>query len=209
MNPLAWNHLLFLIPLVAGILLALAQAFGGVGDGSDHDVDHDAGADHDHDAEHEGSPSAFAHALDWLGIGRVPMSLLVTIALLLFGGAGVATSIALLGLPAWASALVSLAVATAICFTLTPSIARRLARVMPATESYNTSKEDLVGKTGEAILRVTDGTASVADVRDARGDLYRIAVRTERGEVIDKGQRVVTIGRDPDKDVYIVTRWEE
>src|SRR5438067_3052533 len=58
--------------------------------GNDHDAgDHDADQDGDHDADDGGGPSsALLAALAWLGVGKVPVSLLLMILLMTWGAVG-------------------------------------------------------------------------------------------------------------------------
>ncbi len=93
---LDWWNLVFVLPITLSVLLLLASAVGGLGDGDAHahadmdahaQVDADGHADHDADADHP-----LADALKFVGVGVVPISLLLQAFLLLFGVLGLAAN---------------------------------------------------------------------------------------------------------------------
>src|SRR3989338_4168903 len=186
---LAWQHLIFLIPLGFGMLLVFGAASGLIGHG-DVDVDHEfhvAEADHDvvgeHDVAQDGHDGAHAHdvhdrgfmsrALSLFGIGRVPLSIILTTASLLWGGVGLAAGF--LAEPALGVGFISgvLAVAAAwLTMTVgTGSLARLVARVMPTSETYRVTKRDLIGRTGTMLFPIAPQSTGYVQVNDHEGNL--------------------------------------
>lgn len=186
---------LFALSLVTGILLMVVTAIGGVGDGhdadADHDVDHGADADQDHDA-------GFGRALSALGVGRAPLTLVLVAFFSLFGAVGLGLGLVL---SEWLALVASLAAAT----FLTGRLARLFSRLLPRTESYGASSEDLCGCIGTAVYGVT-GSEGMVQVRDQRGAIQKVSARTSGGERIPTGADVVVVSYDEGGDRFLVTR---
>jgi len=229
-NAFAWQNLIFLISIAFGLLMFLGAAFG-AGDGHGHDLDGDAGhdvgdADGDADGDgHEGEGGKGGHKganpldatasethgfnpigsfLDLLGVGRVPLTLVLCIASLIFGGVGYVSNILLTGAGldsahfAWATIPGSFLVMT----FLTGGIARVMNRIMPTSESYNTTRRDLVGQLGTLVLP-TDAARGLAQVRDRQGNIFQVECRTE-GPELKGGQEVLVLEYLDDTETYIV-----
>jgi len=224
-NIFDWYNIIFLIPLAIGLLMILGSALGVLGHGDvghdlghdlGHDAEHDVGHDTEHDSENEaGSGHAGAldlnagtlHGLSWalsfLGVGRVPFTVLLMVCALIFGGAGMCMNY-LLGpviskVPAMA--ILSIGVAFAAMIFLTGAIARIVSRLMPSTETYIASPKDLLGKTGTIIVE-TNTQNGFAHVLDQFKNLQQIGCRTTEG-TLPIGTEIVVIERR-EEDVYIV-----
>jgi len=194
---------------------------------ADHDiggeVDHDADADADADAEnsggalartvhvapagaHSGGGSPVMGLLSLLGVGKIPVSLVLMILLLLWGSTGFLVNQLILNATRsdWIIAMISLPVTAAISFTLTGLIARTVGKYLPSMETYVHRRTELVGQIGEAIYNV-DGNFGMVSVRDVGGDLFQVPCRTAEGaRVILKGTKVVLFDYDSEKGVFRV-----
>jgi hypothetical protein len=197
-HPLAWQNLIFYIPLAVGLLLILGSAFGA--------YHHDADGAHDahHDADHDADGGILAKTLQILGVGRVPLTILIMIGSLVFGGVGIITNTILssLGLVPALYAPISIAVAFVGGVSLTGSAARLLDRLMPTTETYLVSRHDFVGCTGTLLLPA-DPTSGYAQVKDPEGNVHNIKCRTVRGE-LPKGAEILIIEYDERTSTYVV-----
>jgi membrane protein implicated in regulation of membrane protease activity len=217
MNELfAWYNLVFYVPVLFGVILVLGSAFGL----ADHDADAGHDADGGHDAEHDADgkptgavdahaspdhePNVFTKALSVLGVGRVPITIVLMTASLIFGGLGIVANTLLASLigVSGAFALISVAVAFVGMVFLTGWTARGVARIMPSTETYRVSKTDLVGKTGQLVLPA-DTSYGLAQVRDHEGNVHNLTCRTAEG-TIPKGSDVLVYDYDEEKKVYVV-----
>jgi len=193
-------NVMFLLSIAIGIVFMLTVALGGTGDGSDHepgDVDHDADADHD---------AVASHVLSALGVGRMPLMLVLTMLALLFGATGIVLSVicSRLGLPPRAAGWLAVPLAAAAAVALTRTSARAFTHLMPRTESYSTTNEMLVGCRGTAVYSITE-SAGMVQIRDSRGDVQKVSARTRRGEQIPMGCAAEILSYEDDGDYFVVT----
>jgi membrane protein implicated in regulation of membrane protease activity len=219
----AWWNLIFVVPFGVALLYLGLYVFTGLtfGDADldhdlsvdhevdvahDFDADHDVDADHDHDVSIDDGGMSFLSLLALIGVGRVPLSLVLMILLILWGSIGFALN-QLLAQWIGATAMVgviSMPATMAVSLVLTGLIARVVAKVLPTNETYARKRSDLVGTSGEAILPIDAGFGLVT-VRDAHGDLFQVPCRVAEGEAaIAKGTRVVLFEYDAAKSVFYV-----
>jgi membrane protein implicated in regulation of membrane protease activity len=201
----------------------------------DHDVDvghdvtpeHDLGADHDVAAEHEAQAGvehevhdahfveqhdqSFAmRALSVLGFGKVPVSILMTCLMVIFGATGlICNGLFAQVLPwKWAPTLYfwpSLGLAIAAAFSLTGLTARGLSRIMPTSETYAIKPTDLVGRIGTTVYAIKENEMGVVGVHDSAGDLHRVAARCDAGP-LSQGEEVILVRYQKERDYYDVSR---
>jgi membrane protein implicated in regulation of membrane protease activity len=210
----------FIAALGLGALLGMGTLFGGGAEAADAtadtgvdlvvDADAELGTDIETgpDAGAEGTAGSAVGAASpveacWsaLGIGRVPLGLLLTINLFLFGGIGLVTS-ELVGalLPASLASFAALPVA----FFGAPFLGARLvgvvARNLPALETYGATPDDLVGRLGHVELRIDErfGRAKVVD----EGGALHIVRCTTTGPALERGAEIVLTERDPLTGAY-------
>jgi membrane protein implicated in regulation of membrane protease activity len=174
---------------------------------ADHDVDADADADADHDADHDtdtehdaetsgasGAGHAIWAALSFLGVGKVPVSIVAMILFLTWGGVGFAANQLVhdsVSEP-WQVAMISLPIAACASLLLTGGTSRMINRYVPLNVTTAKRRHELLGSTGEVILPI-DAKFGMANVRDASGDLFQVPCRLEDagdGTMIPKGARV-------------------
>lgn len=233
---LNWWNLIFLLPFGLALLYLGLYTVSGItfGDGdldqdldADHDfdadqdldADHDVDTDHDaemegdhdasvdHDADDAGHGSLSLAALSWLGLGKVPLSIILMVLLLTWGVVGFIANTAMDSRGA-AAALVSIPVAAAISLLVTHFVAAMIGRYLPLYETTAHRRHELLGKVGEAIFPIDQKFGMVA-VRDETGDLYQIACRTEsQGETIPKGSNVQLVAYNAKQGLFFVTRRE-
>ena len=104
MELLQWWYLIFVLPFVGALFYILMLISGAVS--ADHDTDLNAGVEtdadigHDVDLDHDGGlehlhdlePGMLARALSFLGIGRVPLSIIIISFCFLWGFFGFASN---------------------------------------------------------------------------------------------------------------------
>ncbi len=198
-DPLAWQNLVFYIPLTAGLLLVLGSAFGMAG--------HDAGADHEYDHDHDGGHGGhgFGRVLTLLGVGKVPLTVALMTALVLFGGLGIIMNVVLgaLGVAPGLIGPISLVAATIYAVILSGQTAKLVARFVPTVESYEIKKQDFAGCTGTLLLPA-DESSGYAQVKDREGNVHNVKCRTVRGALLAKGASILIIEYDEATRTFVV-----
>jgi membrane protein implicated in regulation of membrane protease activity len=157
---------------------------------ADHDLDPNHDADHDTDAEEETSP--IMAALTWLGVGQVPVSIVLMVLLLTWGAIGFIVNV--IAQPhvsqGWQAAIFSLPLALLGSLAITSGVSGLIVRYLPLHETSARRRHELLGCVGEAIFNL-DQTGGLVAVRDEDGNLFQVACRTVPGaEPIPKGSRV-------------------
>jgi len=100
--------------------------------------------------------------------------------------------------------LPSLGIALVTSVIGTRWLARGISRIMPSTETYATSAQDLVGLTGEALFPI-NSTFGRARLYDRFRNLQDVSCRITPGEeTIPSGSRIVLLRYDTVEKAYIV-----
>ncbi len=201
----AWQNLIFNIPLMIGILLALGLALG-FGHEAEHDLSHDIQHDvhHDTDGNHEHEQGALNRAFMLFGVGKIPITVLLMIAALIFGVTGTVANRLLapiLRFPAaygWISLIASFVAMT----FLTGKIAKLFHRVVPTLETSALSKRAIIGCTGTLVVAAS-ATSGVIQVYDKQRDLKQVDCRTD-GEELPRGSEAIIIDYREGDDTYLI-----
>jgi len=178
------------------------------------DVDADADADTEQDVSSSLNRASFLlHTLSFVGVGKVPLSVLLEILLLTWGFFGWMTNsvlanyippftyVPLLHFP------VALGVATILSLLVTKTIAGTVAKLLPSTVTQISKKQDFVGATATVISGEVTEKFGIAHLRDKHGDLHKLYCRLRPGkEIIKKGEPVMLIAYDKKKKEYIVQK---
>jgi len=216
---LQWYNLVYAIPVAFGIL-AIAGSALGFGDhegGHDHDFGdgHDGHLEHDHDAGHEHDngheQGSGTKILSAIGVGRVPLSILLAMITMIFGGTGLIVNIVLdsLGLSAGIMFIFTCPVALIISLVLSGLMARLVGRFMPTTETYVVKKKQLQGSVGTLITSV-DSRFGLLQVRDRFGHLHQVSCRTiSDGAELAKGVQVLLAEYNEKEGIYYVSEFRD
>ena len=168
---------------------------------ADADTDHDAGGDQDGDAG--GHSSVFA-ALTWLGVGRVPLSIVLMVLLLSWGAIGFATNVLARDLFADPGRLIMLSLPAALAGSMlvTGGISKAIVKLIPLNETFAHRRHELLGSVGEAVFMI-DQAGGVVMVRDEEGNLSQVAARVQEGEgPIAKGNKVRLVAYDGPRKLF-------
>ena len=235
-----WWNLPFTIPFGLAVVYLLFTAFGLVTAGADAEFgpDSDVGAEVEVDADAAASdvqdadasdqaapshpeyvaepraieqePARIARILDFFGLGRVPLTIIIQTFFLIWSFAGWTATSALSRVFAtpWLFFVPSLLIAGVVAVLLTRVVARPLARWMPSTETYAVGKQQLVGRIGEVVLPVTV-TSGTVQVHDTRGNLHQIACRVGgEGVELPRGSEVIVVSFEEAANRYLVVASE-
>jgi membrane protein implicated in regulation of membrane protease activity len=132
--------------------------------------------------------------LGWLGIGRVPLLMLLVVFLALFGLAGLAIQQFVGPLSLW----IAVPAAVGAALPLTGLGARGLARIMPGDETTAVGLDDLVGRRGTITIGTARrGSPAQARVADVHGQVHYVMVEPyDDDHSIGQGETVRLDRRD-------------
>lgn len=142
-----------------------------------------------------------------IGVGKVPLSIVLMILLIVWGISGFATNQLLHKTMADGDriGLMSVPIAAAITLMMTAALTRVLGRVMPRDEANVKRLPQLVGQEGTAILPIDD-RFGLAKVRDGSGVSIQVPCRVAPGQDIISANRAVVLMRfDRSERVFYVT----
>jgi membrane protein implicated in regulation of membrane protease activity len=173
------------------------------------DVDgHDADGDSDADAHESEQTPAHLGALAWLGVGRVPLSLIAMVLLLMWGAAGFLTNAMLRPRTDLAAARISIPVAMLASLLITRSLVILIARFIPLNQNLALRQSDHVGEVGQALFGIDEKFGLVA-VRDERGDLKQLPCRVASGiEPIPRGAKVKLVAYRANERFFFVRQMD-
>ena len=174
------------------------------------DSDADAGADMDSHGPGSDVPLHLA-AMSFVGIGRVPLSVLLMVLLMSWGATGfVVNQIVLERFRAGASAAaVSIPVAALTALAFTRVVVRVIDRWLPLNETSARRRHELLGRAGEAIFPIGK-QFGLAAVRDDRGELYQVPCQLDprHEDPIAKGARVRLVAYSAKTKSFYVTTFD-
>jgi len=193
---LSWYSIGFVAVFVLGVVLLL---IGLLGLGGDSDVSHDVSGHDVGEAAHDGDGNHGAHSalLDFLGIGRCPLSIVLMVLCFLFALGGIATVIILrmFYVPGLVVGAVAYPVATVFSFMMSGAVARLIGRIMPTSETYVESESHHIGSLGKAIYGFDNGQGFV-QIRDRSGTIHEVKATSPDDETIAAGAAVLVLDYD-------------
>jgi membrane protein implicated in regulation of membrane protease activity len=177
----------------------------GVEVGHGADLGHGVGADHEVPTAHtdlhlELHPSALAAFLGFLGIGKVPISILMMSYCFVWGAVGLA-GVTVFGKD---SIWTAIGVAAGAAVLVTRYLAAGISRLLPSVASYYTPERDLVGLKGEVLYEVTESSGMVR-LCDERNNLHDVSCHVRPGvKSVPAGTTVVLLRYNAAARVFLV-----
>ncbi|MBU3077835.1 YqiJ family protein [Sphingomonas quercus] len=144
------------------------------------------------DADHDG-------LLGSLGVGRVPLLILLTAFLATFGAIGmVGQQFAAIFTGAFLSPVIAVPGALVAAVPLTVLVARVLARVLPRDETTAIGVDELVGLTGTVMIgKAVTGSPARARVVDRHGQAHHVLAEPDiEGSSFEEGDVILLVRRD-------------
>jgi membrane protein implicated in regulation of membrane protease activity len=223
----AGQNIPFLVAIGCCVALALVQIVAGFGESdadadvdadahanaeidADADIDADVDADSDVAADADGHGDAEGESADggllgFLGVGSVPLMLILIAFLGSFGAAGLLANVLVAGVlgsyPNWAFVAVLLASALA-ALPLTRAITRTLGGFAARTTTAITS-EQLVGRVGVVVSQSVSRTYGRVAVRDRHGSLHTVFAITQ-AEALPERSEVALVAYDEQQRRFTV-----
>ena len=176
-------------------------------DAADHGGDADSPDTHGADTHGAGHAPFHAAAMSFLGVGRVPVSLVLMVLLMTWGATGFIANQLIVDRLAhgWHVAAVSVPAAAVVSLVFTRMLVRAMDRWLPLNETSARRRHDLLGSVGQALFPIT-GQFGLAAVRDERGELYQVPCRVAgEGGPIAKGARVRLVSYSAKNKSFCVT----
>lgn len=207
---LEWQNLVFVLPMAFALILLGVSVFGGEHHHGSHDVS-DHSLTHDVDgygaASHESeSASILNWVMDVLGIGKVPLSILVFTWCMLFGFIGLLLEhfILLMMVPgSLPNVLASGLIAFFSAGIITSLLARIIGKFLPRFESYSERKQDFINREAEVRYTITARSGTVTLV-DRYGNLQQLQVYLDHSwkENIPPHTKVILLSYDAAEDAF-------
>src|SRR5438132_11580888 len=175
----------------------------------DTDVDADAHVE-GHGADEIAPGSVLASAMSLLGVGRVPLSILLMVLMLIWGMIGFFSNLLLWDKYQSETVLVLVSIPLAFVGSIlgTRLLTAAMVRWLPTHETYIQRRHELLGAVGEVILPI-DSNFGMAAVRDVYGDLFHIGCRVHPNQAaLEKGTKVKLIAYNGKQKIYYVTQYD-
>jgi len=138
--------------------------------------------------------------LGWLGVGRLPLLMVLVVFLCAFGVIGLSGQQLFASLSgALLSPWLAAPAAAAAALPVTGLLARGLARILPRDETTAINVDELVGLRATIVTgRAARGCPARARVRDRFGmDHYVMAEPDNDGQVFGEGEEIILVRREP------------
>jgi len=154
-----------------------------------------------------GSLEIFYRLFSILGVGRVPLMLVLSIFCLIWGAAGVGANqifAVVLRTPAlyvWPSMICAFLIAS----VSTSGLSQLISRMVPQLETYGTEEELLVGRIARAAYDL-DASPGSAFLLDDQQNRIQVRCRTHDGSVIPGGAELLLLEYDPPSRIFTVVR---
>lgn len=183
---LAEGNFAFVVAVLLMLLIGLVQVIG-----FGHEVDSDLHVHVDGDFHFD--------FLSWLGVGRLPLLMLIVIFLAIFGIGGLALQQLLRG---WTGGPLATAAAVPIVgvasLPLTGLAARVLAPILPRDFTTAVPLDVLVGTTAQIVTgRATQGSPARARAQDQHGQVHYLMVEPDvAGQAFEEGEHVLLVRRE-------------
>ncbi|MHB0998007.1 MAG: hypothetical protein ACYC27_02080 [Armatimonadota bacterium] len=171
-------------------------------------VDSHSGQNHgSHGHSSDTNDDMLSRACWLLGIGEIPITMLIGVFSLCWGVIGLMMNQIFSGTMKFPAVYIwpSMGVAFLLAFVITRTMAAIISRLIPNDQTYGVSRLSLVGSMGKTIYTTTDNSGTI-DVKDIYGSVHRVQAKTEHGESIPSSTEVIIIDFDDADKRFIVRK---
>lgn len=182
----------------------------------DHDLDADHDVDHDHHGPAHSGGGAISSALKMLGVGRLPISLLLPLALTAFGFAGLFASLAFGGIGKDAASFPEssifpvLGLAFAGAFAAIQVSSRLFRKMFPDTVKTASDRYDLLGLVGTVKSGKVDGEFGQVRLKDNFGHELEVpCIALDDARTAKYGDEVVLVDWDAARNRFKVVPFSD
>lgn len=204
-----WWNVPFLAALGFAIIMIAIIGVGGVG--GDHDMDHDVShdishdTDTDHGMEHDHNTAGSHDLLSFIGIGRVPITIVIMTFCLIWGVSGIISNMIFLGkLSPAVFICISVILAFVCSVFVTRYLSKGLARIFQ-TETYKGYPIELLLNQDAIAQNHISQTFGSASVYDPYGVLREVDCRVLPGYPTIPASSPITLAEwNPEKRVFYV-----
>jgi membrane protein implicated in regulation of membrane protease activity len=141
-----------------------------------------------------------------LGIGQVPITLLLGIFMFCWGACGMTMNQMFTGVGKYPLVYIwpSMGITFAISFLVTRAMAAIVARTLPTEETFGVSRRELIGLTGKAVFTISAKGGTV-DIKDKYGTVHREQAKTgEENSNVISGTEVLVLDYDVTDHKFVV-----
>lgn len=174
-------NIAFVSAIVLMLLIGVVE-LAGLGGAFDLDADIDGG-----------------NLLSWLGVGRLPLLMLLVVFLAIFGTIGlIGQQLSLDTTGALITPWIAAPAALAASLPLTGFAARGLARILPQDHTTAVTLDALVGRFGSIVTgRAAAGSPARVRVEDHHGQPHYVMVEPDNpGQIFEEGEHVLLVRRE-------------
>lgn len=152
----------------------------------DLDTDIDIDADADIDADIGGGANAFGTALSWLGLGKVPLLIVLAAFLGSFGAIGALLQNGFHGFfGSYLAVFIAAPAAFIAALPVTRMLSSSVAKILPKEETDAMSTDSFIGRIAVIIRgEARRGTPAEAKLTDAKGTAQYILVEPDEADVV-------------------------
>lgn len=180
----------------------------------DLDVDVDADVDVDVDADVEvekeiaidgaGGASVFLTFLSFLNFGKVPFMVLMSFLALSMWSFAMAEA-QYLGITSFQWSAIFFVPNLVVGFLVTKIVTQPLKPIFKEEENEFKTHKDIIGKTGEVILKTDDQNLGQVEIEGKQLGKILITVKADKGYSLQNGDQALVIAYEEEDNYYVVT----
>jgi len=207
-------NFIFTLPIFLVFLYIVLQFVGFHSDGGgiiNADIG-DIGVGADDDMKVEADGSTLNYVLAFLGVGKVPLTMILIPLLITWGMTGCICNYIITQTrkpPHWPFMLGSIVIAATVGVIIAKLFAGTISIILPTAERGATSKKELIGKTAKVTSGQVTTSFGRARLRDDYGNSISLYCKIQRGKKVpQKGDEVILLDYDAEDRKFDVEKFD-